>query len=104
MATVHVTLSRVPPNAMYGPVMPVPYGVPVGADTLTSSASSSLASLTGEVGQFWSVVVTGGAVYVNFGPGSPAAGQDAGWLLLDAASRDFAVSATGEKCAIKDGP
>ena len=101
MSTVHVTLSSIGNKAQTGTTMPVVNSISSGADTLTSSASSAQSSLTGEVGQFWSVTVTGGNVWGKFGT-DPTAASDHGHLLIDSTTRDFAVTVAGEKLAIKD--
>ncbi|PVM90654.1 hypothetical protein [Caulobacter endophyticus] len=100
MATVHIVLANVQARARTGATMPVPDSVPSGVDTVASAAASTQSTLAGAAGQFWSIVSTG-AVWVNFGP-NPVAGSDAGWLVPAGVPRDFAVTADGEKIAVKD--
>lgn len=103
MATVHIALCNVTANArIVTSTMPVPESVTVGSDTITSSGTSQQSSVVASrVGQFWTVAVTGGNVYVCFGA-DPTAATDAGHLLLDGQTRAFSVTAASEKVAIKD--
>lgn len=100
MATVHVVLGRLARDASRVEIIPL--SVPVGVDTVTSSGTSAQASLTAAAAdrQFWSVA-TDGAIYVAFGS-NPTAAADSGWYIPAGSTREFAVSATGEKIAIKD--
>lgn len=102
MATVHVVLSRVRSRGDTGGTLPVLESVPSGVDTVTSSGTSALSSLTAGDADVWNVTASGGAVWLKFGPGTPVAAADDGWLLLDGQSRDFAASTDAEKLAIKD--
>lgn len=105
MATVHVVLANVGSRGDTGAALPVFDSAPVGVDTVTSSASSAAASVTASGpgrGEVWHITPSGGDVWVNFGAGTPVAGADAGWLVLDGQPMDFAVSVAGEKVAIKD--
>ena len=104
MATVHVVLAGASGRSSTGATMPVPNSVPTGVDTMTSSASSAQANFNAGAswkGLFWSITATGGNVYVAFGA-NPTAAAEGGWLVLDGQTREFAVSAASEKCAIKD--
>lgn len=102
MATVHVTLSRVKGRASTGSTMPVRDSVELFADTMTSSATSAQSAITApDLDCFWNVTVTGGNVWVKFGP-NPTAGSGAGHLLLGGSYPDFSPITVGEKIAIKD--
>lgn len=107
MATVHITLGQVTGVSVQAVSMPAARSVPIAADTMTSSGTSAQSSITADTGglsrqaAFWSITVTGGNVFVRFGS-DPTAASDTGHLILDGTTRDFAVSATGEKVAIKD--
>jgi len=106
MATVHITLSQVGGVALSGTEMPVANSIPIAADTLATSAISAQSSITASTdalagkSAFWTVTATGN-VYVRFGS-NPTAVTDAGWLILAGQTRDFAVTATGEKVAVID--
>lgn len=102
MATVHATLGSSQARSIAGFGLPVFDSAVAASDTVTSSGTSALATPTGALGQVWSVTVTGGNVYINFGAGTPVAAADSGWLLIDGQTRDFAVSVASEKLAIKD--
>jgi hypothetical protein len=103
MATVHIALCNVTANArIVTSTMPVPESVTAASDTMTSSGTSQQSSaVASRVGQFWSVTVAGGDVFVLFGA-DPTAVSDAGFLVLDGQTREFSVTAAGEKVAIKD--
>jgi hypothetical protein len=105
MATVHLVLANVGARGDTGAALPVFDSAPIAVDTVTSSASSALAGLTAtgpDRGEVWHITAMGGNVWVNFGAGTPVAGADAGWLVLDGQPMDFAVSVAGEKVALKD--
>lgn len=99
MATVHVTLGRVGARAETGSTLPILPGAPRAAETLASAGVSAPAGLVAQAGEVWSLTVTGGDVFVAFGP-NPVAASGAGRLLLAGQTRDFAVSAAGEKVAV----
>ena len=101
MATVHVTLTSVSALAARGLTMPVANSVEVGADTVTSSATSAQSALTGQPGLFWTVLPLDGNVWVKFGD-NPTAASDSGYLLVAGQPRDFGVTAPSELVAIKD--
>lgn len=103
MATVHITLNRVAGPARANPIMPVIESVEIAADTMTSSASSAQSSAvaTAEPDAYWQITASGGDVFVKFGS-NPTAASDSGHLIIDGTTRDFAVSATGEKVAVVD--
>jgi hypothetical protein len=102
MTQVHIALARVSGRALTGSTMPVPDTTPLAAATVTAtSVSAQVAGVAAPDGDcFWSVTVSGGAVEAAFGAG-PEAGEDAGWLILDGQTRDFAAGAAGEKIAVK---
>jgi hypothetical protein len=99
LATVHVTLGRVSARADTGSTLPVLSSVPRAAETLVSTPASAAAQMVGQVGEVWSITVTGGDVFVAFGA-EPVAASGAGRLLLAGQSREFAVTAVGEKLAV----
>ena len=101
MATIHITLSSISGLSATGLTMPVVNSVEVGADTVTSTSTSAQSSLEGQKGLFWTVSALDGNVWVKFGA-SPTAASDTGHLVGVGQSRDFAVTTTGEKIAIKD--
>lgn len=107
MATVHITVGQVTGVSTAGASMPVARSVPISADTMTSSGTSAQSSITASTGSlsrqaaFWSITVTGGNVFVAFGP-DPTAASDTGHLLIDGTTRDFAVTASSEKIAVID--
>ena len=102
MALVHVTLSRIDDRGDTGGSMPVITSVPEAADTVTSSGTSAQSSIVAAKadGLFWSVT-SKGDIWVKFGA-NPTAAQDDGHLILAGQTRDFSVTAAGEKIAIKD--
>lgn len=102
MATLHIELSVVQARALTGSTLPVADSADAGADTKVTSGVSQLSDLIGQPGQFWTVTALDGAVFLEFGAGVPVAGSDAGRLLLDGASRDFAVSVANERLAFVD--
>ncbi|WP_260597798.1 hypothetical protein [Sphingomonas endolithica] len=103
MATVHVTLSKIDDRADTGGTMPVITSVPEAAQTLTSSDASTASTVasTPDYGLFWTVTARDGDVYVAFGA-APVAGANEGHLVLAGQTRDFGISADGEKIAVKD--
>ena len=105
MATVHIVLAGASGRSSTGATMPVMNSVETDADTMTSSVTSAKSAITAPAsawaGLFWSVTASGGNVYVKFGD-DPTAVTDDGWLVLDGQTREFAVSAASEQCAIKD--
>jgi hypothetical protein len=100
MATVHVTLSRVQSRGETNNPMPVVYSVPESAQTMASTGVSQQSTLTATKNQIWSVTAKGD-IFVAFGT-NPAAASGAGHLVLAGQTRDFSVTAAGEKIAIKD--
>lgn len=105
MATVHVVLANVGARGDTGAALPVFDAAPIAVDTLTSSGTSQLSEITAtgpRRGEVWHITPMGGSVWVNIGAGTPVAGAEAGWLVLDGQPMDFAVSVAGEKVAIKD--
>lgn len=102
MATIHVALAVVQAKTFNGYGISVPDSVPVGKDTVTSTGTSGLAALTGEPGQVWIVTSLDGSVWLKFGPGTPVAAAEDGWLLPSGQSAAYAVTAASEKLAIKD--
>lgn len=101
MATVQVVLCTIRGRSDPNHQVPVAPSAVDGSDTVTSSGSSALSTLSGALGQVWSITPLG-PVWVNFGTGTPVAGAEAGWLIPTGIPREFAVSADGEKVAIKD--
>lgn len=107
MATVHITLARTrrrmtSQSSWDGLTLPVADSVPIAAATASSSGVSTASAIAApDVNAFWSVTATGGNVFVQFG-GAPIAASGQGWLILDGQTRDFGVSAIGEKIAVKD--
>lgn len=99
MALVHVTLANVQDRAQTGSTLPIPAAADDGADTLTSSGTSQLASLTAAEGQVW-VIATTGNIWVKFGSGTPLAATDSGFMLT-AGVHHFGADAS-QKVAIKD--
>lgn len=103
MATVHVSLGRVGARAETGATLPILYSVPRAAQTLTSSAVSTAATLVAEEGEVWTVSVTGGDVLAHF-DADPEAGPNSGYLLLAGQPRDLAASVAGEMVAFVNVP
>lgn len=104
MATVHVVLAGASGRSSTGATQPALNSVESGAQTMTSSASSTQSTVVGPTdpsGMFWEVTVTGGNVFGKFGA-NPTAASGSGVLLLDGQTRNFAVSGPSEKFAIKD--
>ena len=101
MATVHVTLGRVGARAETGSTLPVLSSVPRDVATLVSAPASAAAPLVAQAGEIWSLTVKGGDVFVAFGS-APVAVSGAGRLLLAGQTREFAVTAAGEKLAVID--
>jgi hypothetical protein len=102
LATIHVTLAVVQARTSNGLALPVPDSVPIGKDTVSSTGTSGLCTLTGQPGQVWMITSLDGSVWLNFGPGTPVAAAEDGWLLVAGHSIDLAVTAANEKLAIKD--
>lgn len=102
MATIHVELSTVSARARTGATLPIPNSVEIDSDTVTSSGSSAVSTLTGGLGQVWTVTALDGPVWLKFGTGTPIAAAEDGRLLLEGDSRDYAVTTASEKLAIKD--
>ena len=102
MALVHVTISRSDDRGDTGASLPLITSVPEAVDTVTSSGTSQQASITPAKadGLIWSVT-SKGDVWVKFGA-NPTAASDDGHLVLAGQTRDFSVTAAGEKIAIKD--
>jgi len=97
MAKVYVSFGRV----MGG-------GAPVYAPTpssssraITSSASSQQASITAGDGDYATVLATGGAIRIAFGP-SPIAVEDSGRVVGDGQSIDLGPLKNGDTIAIID--
>ena len=86
-----------------GQTQPVPKSVPVGKETETASGAAvetDLAATSAE-NEYWIVTVNGGDVWVRFAAsGSASAGND--WLMLDGETREFSVTAAGEKASFID--
>jgi hypothetical protein len=101
MATVHVALARVTGHG-YAGFVPVAGSVTIGSDTVTTSGTSAVSTLTGQVDQVWSVTARDGDVWIKFGPDTPVAAAEDGWLVVAGQTREFSVSAAAEKLAIKD--
>jgi hypothetical protein len=101
MATIHVVLATVRGSG-YAGSLPIPASVTAGNDTVTSSGTSALSTLTGQPGQVWCVTAKDGDVWLKFGPGTPVAAAEEGWLLTAGNTRDLTVSDANEKLAIKD--
>lgn len=105
MALVHITLCNVQARADTGATMPIPDSIEGAADTITSSGTSAQSSIVagGPVllkPRFWTIA-SKGDVWVKFGT-NPTADSDTGHLVLANQPRSFAVTAAGEKVAIKD--
>lgn len=104
MATVHVVLSVVDQaSAVSGNMMPVAKSVAIDQDTLTTTASSQVADITAPQppnGLFWDVTAKDADVWVNFGPETPVAAAESGWLVTAGQTRQWAVSTAGEKVAV----
>lgn len=96
MALVHITLTLVRAR--------VPDSVESAADTVTSSGASAQSSIVADdpilKPRFWTIAPKGD-VWVKFGS-NPTADSDTGHLVLANQPRSFAVTAAGEKVAIKD--
>lgn len=102
MATVHTTLNSVRGTSL-GAVTPVAGSIELSAETLTSSSTSGVGTLTApSLGTVWTVTPADGNVWVKFGTGTPVAASGTGHLCLAGQSRDFATTIVGEKIAIKD--
>ncbi|MDP3853612.1 hypothetical protein [Phenylobacterium sp.] len=103
MATVHVVLARVNGRADTGATMPIPMSQSTADETVTSTVNSvAVPGLAGELGQCWSLTVTGGNIWARFSSSGDDAGVDVGWLILDGQTREFAVTVAGESLEIKD--
>lgn len=105
MALVHITLCNVQARADTGATMPIPDSVEGAADAIESSGTSAQSSIVAAgptllKARFWTIVPKGD-VWVTFGT-NPTAGADSGHLVLANQPRSFAVTAAGEKVAIKD--
>lgn len=105
MALVHITLSNVQARPTTGTIIPIPDSVEGGADTMQSGSASAQSSLVASgpkpiKARFWTIAAKGD-VWVKFGS-NPVAEADAGHLVLANQPRSFAVTAVGEKVAIKD--
>lgn len=102
MAIVHVTLSRVDDRGDTGGSLPIITSVPVAVETLASSATSAASTISAPAADqlVWTVTALGN-VFVLFGA-SPTAVSGAGHLIPAGATRDFSVTASGEKIAVKD--
>ena len=102
MATVHVTISRVDDRGDTGGALPLVTSVPEAAQTITSSGTSAASTIAAAKadGLVWSVTATSN-VFVAFGA-SPTAVSGSGHLVLAGQTRDFSVTAAGEKIAVKD--
>lgn len=98
MATVHFTMAPAPGQK------PVIASKVSDSKSATSSGSSTVVSdITGIANQIWTVVVTGGNVYVAFAKTGGDAGVDPGrHLILDGETRDFFCGEDGEQAWIKD--
>lgn len=101
MATLHVVLARVSSRADTGMTLPTPESVEVDSDTVTPSGTSAVSSLTAADQDVWIVTAMGGNAWLKFGPDTPVAVSDDGWLIIDGQTRDFAASAAAEKLAYK---
>ncbi|WP_188064782.1 hypothetical protein [Sphingobium sp. KCTC 72723] len=105
MPLVHITLSNVQARADTGATMPIPDSVEGAADTMQSGGASAQSSIVADgpvllKARFWTIAAKGD-VWVKFGS-DPLAAADAGHLVLANQPRSFAVTAVGEKVAIKD--
>ena len=102
MATVHVTLSRVDDRGDTGAALPLVTSTPEAAETITRSSSSQPSTISASKadGLVWSVTATGN-VFIRFGA-NPTAASGQGHLVLAGQTRDFTVTAAGEKIAVKD--
>lgn len=110
MSTVHFALAYMPSVGASGRGMPIPSSIMIddqimsttGATTITVPGNS--AGVTGqtlfETAIAWIVTVSGGSVFVKFGPtgeGSPIASTPSpsdntgSWLVLDGQTREFAA-------------
>lgn len=107
MATVHVTLGYSKARTVGGAQLPVFLSTEQVADTVTTSSTSGVASITVtqvqiDSGAIWRVVAKDGDVYVKTGTGTPTAAADSGWLVTAGSSLDLAATEVGEKLALKD--
>lgn len=70
-------------------------------ETITTSGSSQATTIEAKGGDFATLTVTGGAVFVAIGD-TPTAASGSGDLLPDGGSRDFGPLKDGEKIAVID--
>lgn len=102
MALVHITLSRVDDRGDTGGSLPIVTSVPELAETITSSGTSQVSTIAADKAdrRVWTITA-GGNVWVRFAE-TPVAASGVGQLVLAGQSRDFSVTAAGEKVAVKD--
>lgn len=82
--------------------LPVPYGIPVSAEAITSSSTSqqSVGAVT-NTGQLIEISVSGGDVWVQMGS-SPVASIGHDYLILDGMTRFFGYVPVGTRVAVVD--
>lgn len=95
MATVGITLAY-----RGGEDVPVLRSAPRTSEAITSSGTSQQASAVATVDEYWTIAVSGGAVWVAFGADPTAAAGD-DYLLPDGAIMSF-EAAVGDKAAVID--
>jgi hypothetical protein len=100
MATLHVSRALVRDRAATGATLPLPAAQPRAAKTMTTGATSIQADLVAEAGEVWVVTAVGAPHVVRFGPAPVTAGPDAGWLIPDGCTREFAAEA-GQQIAAR---
>lgn len=104
MATVHVEMARVRGRALTGSTMPVTDSVALASASQSSSSTWTASTVVApDTNAFWTVVASGGDVLVRF-DADPVNNGGNGRRVNAGMSRDFAVTAAGEKIAIKDAP
>ncbi len=98
MAKMHIVLLSAGMRGVNG--INAPDSVEIGADTKTLTGSSQLSDLTGQPGQVWRIVLTGGDAFTKHGAGTPTAAEDAGHLLPAGGPYEFNVTVANERVAM----
>lgn len=107
MANIQATVSRTASRPNFTQQMPIPEGIPISKQAITSTGSATLSTIaapdTGWADLHWAVTAYNGPVWVAFGPAASvvaSAGND--HYVPSGTTRFFGVGSAGERLSVID--
>lgn len=100
MATAHLRLGGIRGRADTGSTIECYSGPPRIGEDITPTSGSVTTTITGRLGEVWSITALGSNLTVV--PGiDPDAAEELGWIVLDGQTYSLSVAAEGEKIAVR---